>query len=702
MTSTKPRAALPLTRRELLLFSLAASKAWPQSAYAGTVYRDYSRCLPDYLRDLASAAYQRRNIEIAKLITPAAIADRQRWIRDTFWQIVGGQPQRTPLRPRTTGSFEQPGYRVEKVVYESRPEFYVTANLYIPTAGKPPFPGVLFQMGHSANGKAAGPYQRCCQGLVRLGYVVLAFDPMGQGERVYYPAADGQTRLASVDDEHTYPGKQMLLAGDTATRFQVWDAIRSVDYLAGHPQVDATRLASTGQSGGGTLTMLLAAVDDRLAAAAVASGNTENVACVDFDPPGSTDDAEQNLIGSGPLGFDRWDLLYPLAPKPLLILVSDKDFFGTYSPRYISNGWQEYTRLQNVYAALGHKNHLAWSSSPLPHGLSYYPRLQIYNWFERHLKRSDRRIEQEPTVNPEPDEKLWVGPAGNAVRDFRSRTPFQLLREIHTPEHPEHLEALLGLERPLPNLPAAIVGRVPSREIEVEAMEVPSAAGVWVPAWVFLPKSRSTRVILILDEHGRNQHWREGGMCEMLASEGRIACAADLRGIGDLRPAAGQGPPGHTIPHASEEDYAWASLIFGRPLLGQRVADILALVHALKNRGKIAIAANGRLTVPALFAAALTKDIECVYLSGGLCSFRDIVETENYKQPLANLIPNVLAHADLPQLAWAVAPCRVHLAAATGADGKPKPLDALRKMYPHSNVELSKEAGWNVERFLQL
>ncbi len=685
---------------------MAAWRAWPQSAYPGTAYRDYSRCLPDYLRSLARDAYQRRNTEIAKLISPAAIAERQRWVRDTFWRIVGGQPERTPLRARTTGSLERPGYRVEKLFYESRPGLYVTSNLYIPTTGKPPYPGVLFQMGHSANGKAAESYQRCCQGLARLGYVVLAFDPMGQGERIYYPAANGKTRLASVDDEHTYPGKQMLLVGDTATRFQVWDAIRSLDYLAAHPQVDATRLASTGQSGGGTLTMLLAAVDDRLAAAAVASGNTENVACADFDPPGSTDDAEQDLIGSGPLGFDRWDLLYPLAPKPLLILVSDKDFFGTYSPRYISNGWQEYLKLQSVYATLGHKNHLAWASSPLPHGLSYYPRLQIYNWFERHLKGSERKIEQEPAVQAESDEKLWVGPTGNAVRDFSSSTPFQLVREraaaIQTPEHPEGLEALLGLDRSMPNLPAAVVGRVPSRDIEVEAMEVPSAAGVWVPAWVFLPRSRSTRVILILDEHGRNEHWREGGVCEKLASEGRIACAADLRGIGDLRPEAGRGSPGHAIPHASEEEYAWASLIFGRPLLGQRVADIIALVQALKKRGKIAIAANGRLTVAALFAAALTKDIESVYLSGGLCSFRDIVESENYKQPLANLIPNVRAHADLPQLARAISPRRVHLAAATGADGKPKALDALRKMYPHSNVELSKEAGWNIERFLQL
>ena len=606
------------------------------------------------------------------------------------------------------GSFERPGYRLEKVIYESQPELYITANLYLPTVGKPPYPGVLFHMGHSLNGKAAESYQKCCQGLARLGYVVLAFDPMGQGERIYYPGVKGQTRLASVDDEHTYPGKQMLLAGGSATGFQVWDAIRSLDYLAAHPQVDPARLASTGQSGGATLTMLLAAVDDRIAAAAVASGNTENFACADFNPPGSTDDAEQNLIGSSLLGFDRWDLLYPLAPKPLLILVSDKDSFGTYSPQYISNGRQEYAKLERVYEVMGRRGHLAWAATPLPHGLSYYFRVQIYNWFERWLKGSDRVIESEPAVKPEPDENLWVGATGNTVHDFHSVTPFQLLQrrasEIRTPERPVKLEALLGLERPSANATMTVLARVPSRDIEVQAIEVPSASKVWIPAWLFVPKNpdRSRRMILILDEHGRNQHWREGGLCEELASRGRIACAADLRGIGDLRPEAGRGPAGYEIPHANEENHAWASLILGRPLLGQRVADILALAQALKTENRIAIAANGRLTVPALFAAALSNDIESIYLSGGLVSFRAIVNSERYRQPLANFLPNVLAHADLPQLAAAIAPRPIHLAAATGAAGEPMQLDAVRRIYPHSNVEFSSEGGWNIERLLRL
>ena len=250
--------------------------------------------------------------------------------------------------------------------------------------GRPPFPGVLVQMGHTLNGKAG--YQRICQWLARFGYLVLGFDPMGQGERTYYPGPTPYRSRLGADEEHTRPGRQMLLKGDSSMRLQTWDAVRSLDYLAAHPLVDPKRLASTGQSGGGTNTMLLAAVDDRLAAAAVSCGNTENVACADFNPPGSTDDGEQNLVGGGPVGFDRWDLLYPLAPKPLLVLVSDRDFFGTYSPNYISSGTEEFGKLKRVYETLGHADRIAWFGTPLPHGLAYDMRIQIYNWFGRWLK----------------------------------------------------------------------------------------------------------------------------------------------------------------------------------------------------------------------------------------------------------------------------------------------------------------------------
>ena len=338
-------------------------------------------------------------------------------------------PERSNLDLRTVGGFDRASYRVEKLVYESQPGLHIPANLYIPKNHQPPFSGVLFQMGHSLNGKAAESYQKCCQSLAHLGYLVLAFDPMGQGERTYYPRPNGVlTRLGSADDEHSQPGKQMLLVGDTATRMQAWDAVRSLDVLASHPLVDRKRLASTGQSGGGTLTMFLTAVDDRLAAAAVSSGNTENFACEDFNSPGSVDDAEQNFLDAGRIGFDRWDLLYPMAPKPMLIAVSARDFFGTYSPSYLTNGRAEFDRLKGLYRLLGREQNLEWYETPMPHALTRDLRLQIYNFFERTLHQSDKPA-AEPQVKPEPDSQLYAGPTGNVVRDFGSKTPLSLARE---------------------------------------------------------------------------------------------------------------------------------------------------------------------------------------------------------------------------------------------------------------------------------
>src|SRR5581483_7484717 len=360
-----------MTRRHIFRLAAAAGAAGRSSfaaaspsAFPGTPFHNYSRCLPDYLRGLAAQAAARRNAELAKLVTPAAIEARRKWARSTLWRLIGGMPERTSLNARVTGSFERDHYRVDKVIYESRPGLFVSANLYVPTIGTGPHPAVLFQSGHYEEGKANPNYQRCCQGLAKLGFVVFAFDPMGQGERVAYPNSTGtRSRLPDVDAEHTTPGKQMLLYGDTATRFQLWDAMRAMDYLASVPVVDSKRIGGTGHSGGGTLTMLLACADERLAAAAPCMGNTENFAAEPFLPPGSTDDAEQDFVNSGPAGFDRWDLFYSFAPKPLLIWPSDRDFYATYSSQYIVNGWEEFKKLHSVYTVLDRAPQFKWAGT---------------------------------------------------------------------------------------------------------------------------------------------------------------------------------------------------------------------------------------------------------------------------------------------------------------------------------------------------
>jgi dienelactone hydrolase len=677
------------------------------ASYPGVAYRDYSRCLPDFLDELAAHAYEARNQKIAALTTPAAVRQHQQWSRETFWKLVGGAPERTTLNVRSVGGFEREHYRVEKLLYESQPNLYVPANLYIPKSFKPPFPGILFQMGHTPNGKAGGTYQRCCQGLAQLGYLVLGFDPMGQGERIYYPDASGtKSRLSDPDEEHSQAGRQMLLVGDSATRMHAWDAVRSLDVLASHPLVDPKRIGATGQSGGGTATMFLAAVDDRIAAAAVCSGITENFACANFNAPGSTDDAEQNFVGSGPSGFDRWDLLYPLAPKPLLVSVSDKDFFGTYSPRYLSSGWEEFQKLRRVYGVLGKEDQIAWGGTPLPHGLSYDTRLQVYSWFARWLKGELGRVEVEPQTVVEEDATLWVSASGNVTRAHSGgATPFSLTlaampKNSRTPS-PESLKTLLGTEMPPRGLAACVLKPVPSDGCQIEALEIQSAAQVWLPAWLIRPTRVPVKsVLLLLEPAGRNyeHRWQQDGLYQALATNGHIVCIPDLRGVGDLTPELARGTAAYAEDHRSEESWAWASLILGKPLLGQRVTDILAALEALRHHDGVAgvpliVAARGEWTVPMQFAAALDSNFASLYLSGGLLSYRNIVETENYTHPFANFVPDILHHTDLTELPG---PKRIVLGGVVDSAGNAVPVEVVRTAYSKvANVEVVADARWD-------
>ncbi len=308
MTRRQMIAALsavpPLAAHSQLLATLSAAsspggeRASTAASYPGVAYRDYSRGLPDFLDELAARAYEARNQKVAALTTPAAVRQYQQWSRETFWKLVGGAPQRTPLNLRTIGGFEREHYRVEKLLYESQPNLYVTANLYIPKSFKPAVPGVLFQMGHTPNGRPAPPISAAARDLRNWATSCWASIQWARGSVLIIPTLPEQHPgcLRSTRNIRM-PGRQMLLVGDSATRMHAWDAVRSLDVLASHPLVDPKRIGAAGQSGGATTTMFLSAVDDRVAAAVVCSGITENFACARFNAPGSTDDAEQNFCG---------------------------------------------------------------------------------------------------------------------------------------------------------------------------------------------------------------------------------------------------------------------------------------------------------------------------------------------------------------------------------------------------------------------
>jgi hypothetical protein len=453
--------------------------------------------------------------------------------------------------------------------------------------------------------------------------------------------------------------------------------------------------------------MLLVAADDRLAAAAPCMGNIENVAALPFLPPGSTDDAEQDFVDSGPVGFDRWDLFYPFAPKPMLIWPSDRDFYNTYSSQYVENGWEEFQKLKAAYVTLHHEDALKWGDTPLPHSLAYDSRLLIYNWFSRWLKDDHEPVREEPPVAPESFATLWATESGSVVRSLKSGTAFSINRAKQVQRTPMALDALLRVSHPTASPSASIIAKTQSGRTTVEVLEVASEPAVWLPAWLLTAEKapKNKPLLLVLDPVAAERLWFLPDAD--LAPGSPIVCASDVRGVGALMP---EFSPGHSVYaawHRQEENYAWGSLILGKPLIGQQVTDILALVAALRKHpatagSRIRIAAAGKLTVPALFAAALDPGIQGLYLSGGLVSFRDVVDTEMYDHPFANFVPGFLQHTDLPEVMASIAPRRVTLAGTVNAKGQTMEVESARQIYAGANqggnISMQSDAGWTVER----
>jgi hypothetical protein len=237
----------------------------------------------------------------------------------------------------------------------------------------------------------------------------------------------------------------------------------------------------------------------------------------------------------------------------------------------------------------------------------------------------------------------------------------------------------------------------------MEAVEIRSGQAMWLPLWLARPASppRPLRCAIVLDPAGRNALWQEGGILETLAAAGWAACAPDLRGIGDLRGEYPRGSVRHAADHANEEAYAWASLWLGRPLLGQRVGDILTVARALRNEpgwaeARLVVAASGQLAVPALCAALFDATIAGLYLASPLVSFRALVEAGEYRHPFSNFVPGILATTDLPQVVRALAPRPVVLAGTVSAAGETlAPVEVSRVYAALPGVSIAPSAEWS-------
>lgn len=652
----------------LALFERLAGDASCQESPAGPAKTEslpplnrFSRVVHEYFAQRVRKAEEAGYFTRAGLKTKADAEAYVASVRQKIRQSFGAFPEKTPLNARVTGVVERETYQIEKVIFESRPQFFVTANLYLPKGKKGPLPGVVGSCGHSDNGKAADAYQAFAQGLARMGYVVLIFDPIGQGERLQYGHQEGKARPRIGVGEHLYAGNQQFLVGESFASWRAWDGIRALDYLLTRPEVDPKQVGITGNSGGGTMTTWLCGVEQRWTMAAPSCFVTTFRRNFENELPADTEQCPPQVLA---LALDHADFLAALAPKPVIILAKERDFFD---PR---GSEEAYRRLKRLYSLLGAEDNIKLFIGPTDHGYSQENREAMYQWFNRATRVSD--AETEPEIVVEKDETLRCTPTGQ-VADLKSRSVFSFTAEkskqfaqkrpklagdalkksvaslLKVPERsgvPDYriLRPVGGRKYPKPHASTYAVETDPGVFALVYRLAEQSH--------VSRPPQNAGRAILYVAHHSSDAELRdEPFVSELIKAEPQATFyTCDVRGIGESRPDT-CGVNQFLTPYGNDYFYAVHAIMLDSPYVGQKAFDILRVLDWLTSCGhkEIHLAGKGWGALAATFAAVLgDKLVTQVTLKNALTSYTEVAESEAYTWPLSSFVPGVLAQFDLP------------------------------------------------------
>ena len=633
-------------------------------------FHDVSDQMIDNLRRRAEAHFRRQEVEKGGLTSIAAFEEHRKRVRDHFMTAIGGLPEeRTPLNVQCTGALDRGAFTIEKLIYESLPEFYVTAALYVPKGIVSPQPAVVFVHGHSDLGKSYPVYQAVCVDLAANGFVVLAVDPPGQGERFqYFDPEQGKRIIGGCTTEHTYAGLQFTLGGASIGRHFIWDVMRGIDYLETRPEVDSTRIGLTGNSGGGTQSCLLMMSEPRFA---ISVPCTFMMTLESYMKTGQAQDSEQIVPGCFVNGPDHDDYITAMAPKPVLVGAAAYDYFP------IEGAIEAVERAKRIYALYDAEDKVDIAIAPTRHEYSSHLREACVNWYKQHFRSESSDF---TTGEPEtlPDEALWATPNGQVLDLYpNSKTVFDLNRErlevshvsvfginhsvgqdgYDTDQMRQTITEILGIpEGRNQKIYPRIVAENVVDNYETEEIFFFSEPNIVVTGTFIHPLAGTAveQTDLVLFENGTNDNPEKQEWLEARLSAGRQLFVFDPRGIGgvQVRPFNRGGNP-----HGSEYKLGSDAMMLGISTMGLRVFDILRAYDYLRVRSdvnQIGLYGIGKSAFYAYFAGALEDGFASLEFEDLLYSYRNLTDTRYYDQErydLEVMAWGILRHFDLVDLA---------------------------------------------------
>ena len=666
-------------------------------------FTDAPNALYRHLTGQAYELLERRVDNISGISNLNAWQERQQEIREILSDIVGPFPPKTPLNPQVTRIIDKKSYRVEHVIFESQPGFYVTSSLFIPAGlkGKTKAPAVIYCSGHSVEGYRSQVYQYVILNLVSKGFIVFAFDPVGQGERLeYYSSDTGNSIIGGPTKEHSYPGAQAFIAGSSQAMYMIWDGIRAVDYLLTRKEVDPSRIGITGRSGGGTQSAYIAAFDDRIYAVAPENYITNYTRLLQSIGP---QDAEQNLFNLIYRGIDHPDFLIVRAPKPALMITTTRDMFS------IQGAIETEREVSRIYKAYGREDNFARTEDDAGHESTLKNRESMYSFFQKHLANpGNPRDEQVQLLTAE---ELKVTATGQLATSVVGETVFSLNKKIaenlaaelnNSRKDPgtflseviKSAKELSGYIEPSTTGEPVFSGRIARENYSVEKYFIKGEGNYVIPYLLFVPSKPGNKGLIYLHPAGKSAEAGTGGEIERIVREGVTVLSPDLPGTGEL----GSGSlHGDAYFDGVSHNLWYAALLIRRSITGIQAGEIVRLAGVLRkrnNEGQISVCARKELAPALLHAAAFTNEISRVILIEPCLSYLSIVTTRFYNPVLINsTVPGALKRYDLPDLAACLVPRKLMIMGTTGADGTysqaeiNKDLEFIRKAYISKNTE---------------
>jgi len=642
-------------------------------------YSDIENSLYKHFCSAASEQLALREKEISGLETKSDWLERRTLVREKLSRIVGPFPGKTPLNAKVSGKIFRDGYRIEKILYESMPGYYVTGALYIPDGVRRNAPAIFYACGHSIAGFRAEAYQHICINLVKKGFVVLTIDPMGQGERFeYWDPQKNEPRFPIPDHEHSYAGAQCLISGYSTGKYFIWDVIRGIDYLLSSKEVDPDRIGMTGRSGGGNLTAYLGALDDRILATAPECYITGYEQIYKSIGPQC---AEQNLYKMIVEGLDHADFIEARAPKPTMMITTTRDFFSIQGAR------ESFAEAGRMYQALGKPDKLIMVEDDTVHRSTRKNREAMYAFFQQYLENPGSPVDLEVEVLPE--EKLWVTETGQVVSSLKGKSVFSLNRavvekqmeslEVGRADYVKHLEKLRSVAARLSgyNYPdnfgdAVFSGRYVNPDYQLEKYLLEGSGDYVLPVVLLKPNTRSKdEVFLILDSKGMKHAINQNSLAHDLVGEGHPVLLADLPGIGSMGPGYLKGD---SYIDSTSYNQWFAAVLAGRSNVGLRAEDIVRIVHFAKlgphEFSGISALSIGPLGSELLHAAVFEQDIRKIGLVRPFLSYADIATTRFYKaEYIPFTVPGALDQYDLPDLMAGLCPRKLLILEPLSGDG---------------------------------